>query len=198
MDAVRARARFYRTIAIVLSLGLSATASSLFIQFAATNGLDALDLVRLALIAISTLWLGWGASQSVVGLLYRPRVHDNRKAAERVRGRTAILVPIYNEDPVETFSRVLAMDRSIARQGMTGLFDFAILSDTRDAQTARAEESWFARLIEESGGKGRMFYRRRAENTGKKAGNQPAFFVALLNSRGFPGIMKSFQSRSRA
>jgi membrane glycosyltransferase len=177
MDAVRARARFYRTIAIVLSLGLSATASSLFIQFAATNGLDALDLVRLALIAISTLWLGWGASQSVVGLLYRPRVHDNRKAAERVRGRTAILVPIYNEDPVETFSRVLAMDRSIARQGMTGLFDFAILSDTRDAQTARAEESWFARLIEESGGKGRMFYRRRAENTGKKAGNIEDFIT---------------------
>ncbi|WMT92357.1 glucans biosynthesis glucosyltransferase MdoH [Pelagibacterium sp. H642] len=177
MDRVRAQARLYRIIAFLLSLGLSGIASSLFIQFAATNGLDALDFVRLVLIAISTLWLAWGASQSVVGLLYRPQVHDARQAAERVRGRTAILVPIYNEDPVETFSRVLAMDRSIAREGMSGLFDFAILSDTRDPQTARQEEIWFDRLLEESGGKGRMFYRRRAENTGKKAGNVEDFIT---------------------
>ena len=177
MERVRARARLYRVVAILLSLSLSGTASLLFIQFAATNGLDVLDGVRLVLIAISTLWLAWGASQSVVGLLYRPDVHDNRQSVDRLRGRTAILVPIYNEDPVETFSRVLAMDRSIAKQGMSGLFDFAILSDTRDPQTARAEEIWFARLLEESGGKGRMFYRRRAENTGKKAGNIEDFIT---------------------
>lgn len=177
MARVRARTRLYRTIAILLSMSLSAVASSLFIQFAATNGLDALDLVRLVLIAISTLWLGWGVSQSVIGLFYRPKVHDSRQVEAGLRGRTAILVPVYNEDPVETFSRVLAMDRSLKQLGAAGLFDFAILSDTRDPQVARQEELWFARLLEESEGRGRIFYRRRADNSGKKAGNIEDFMT---------------------
>ena len=51
---------------------------------------------------------------------------------------------------------------------MSGLFDFAILSDTRDGEIAAMEELWFARLVTEARAKGRMFYRRRADNAGKK------------------------------
>lgn len=166
-----ATARLARFFALLITLALGATAASLFLQFAASDGLQALDFVRLGLITISTSWLAWGAAQSVVGLFYRPSVHDLVPRAERISKRTAILVPVYNEDPVETFSRVFAMDRSLAALGVSGLFDFAILSDTRDDEVAALEEQWFAQMLRESGGKGRMYYRRRTDNAGKKAGN---------------------------
>lgn len=177
MDRADSRARIARIFALLLTLSFGATAASLFLQFAAVDGLQVLDFARLTLITISTLWLAWGASQSVVGLFYRPSVHDNRVAVERISRRTAILIPVYNENPVETFSRVLAMDRSLAREKVSGLFDFAILSDTRDPEIARLEEEWFARLLADSNGKGRIFYRRREDNRGKKAGNVEDFMT---------------------
>ncbi len=177
MDRAVARARLYRGFAILLAVCLSAGAGMLFIQFAAADGLDALDLVRLVLIAISTFWLAWGASQSVVGLFYRPRVHDTVSPDRPIAGRTAILVPVYNEDPVETFSRVLAMDRSLAAAGSDGKLDFAILSDTRNPDIAAAEEVWFERLRKEASGANGLFYRRRADNAGKKAGNIEHFIA---------------------
>lgn len=175
MDAAVSRARIARVIALLLTIGLAGTAASLFIQFAASDGVQVLDVVRLVLITLSTSWLAWGASQSIVGLFHRPQ--PPILSIARPTKRTAILVPVYNEDPAETFSRVLAMDRALVREGMSGLFDFAILSDTRDGEIAAMEELWFARLVTEARAKGRMFYRRRADNAGKKAGNIEDFIT---------------------
>ncbi|WP_404406122.1 glucans biosynthesis glucosyltransferase MdoH [Pelagibacterium halotolerans] len=177
MTGSAAKAGGYRAAAFALSAGLSATASSLFIQFASVDGLTALDLLRTALIAVSTLWLAWGASQSIVGLFYRSRTHDQAQTGAPIRGRTAILVPIYNEDPIETFSRIAAMDASLAATNMGHFFDFAILSDTHDASIAALEEKWFARLVASRDARGRMFYRRRGDNAGKKAGNIEDFIT---------------------
>lgn len=171
------RARLYRTIGLALSLGIASVAASLFLQFAASDGLQAIDALRVLLITISTWWLAWGASQSVVGLCYRAERHDTPSPDIALSSRTAILVPVYNEDPVETFSRVAAMDTSLERLGVGRFFDFAILSDTRDPEIAALEEAWFARLMAERGGQGRFYYRRRTANTGKKAGNIEDFLI---------------------
>ncbi len=82
-----------------------------------------------------------------------------------------ILVPVYNEDPVTTFARIAAMDDSIRAEQTGAVFDFAILSDTRNDAIAARERLWFLRLVTERGAEGRIFYRRRALNTGRKAGN---------------------------
>ncbi|MCD7059149.1 glucans biosynthesis glucosyltransferase MdoH [Pelagibacterium xiamenense] len=177
MGVSAGRAGGYRGAALALSVVLSAAASSLFIQFASADGLGTLDFLRTALIAVSTLWLAWGASQSVIGLFYRQRVHDRALTGAPIRGRTAILVPVYNEDPIETFSRIAAMDASLAATNMGHLFDFAVLSDTRDASIAESEEKWFARLVASRNARGRMFYRRRKDNAGKKAGNIEDFIT---------------------
>ena len=155
-----------------LSLGLAAVtglgATALFLQYGAADGVQPVDILRAALILASTLWLAWGAAGGLVGLL--PRRID---AAPRrpIGGRTAVLVPVYNEDPVVTFARVAAMYRSIREAEPAMQVDFAILSDTRDAALGRREEFWLERLLRETGGEGHIFYRRRAANTGKKAGN---------------------------
>lgn len=171
-DAALYRRRF---VALALSLALAVGAGLLFLQFGLADGLDIMDVVRSALIFGSTFWLAWGAVQGLWGLLWRqpelPRVEGP------IRGRTAILVPVYNEDPVVTFARVAAMDASLAALGMTDRFDFAILSDTRNDTIAAAEKKWFLHLLAERAGTGRIFYRRRANNTGKKAGNVEDFFT---------------------
>lgn len=170
-DAALTRRRF---TALALSLLLAAGAGLLFLQFGLADGLDVMDIVRSGLIFGSTFWLAWGAVQGLWGLFWRKTTPP--RVAGAISGRTAILVPVYNEDPVVTFARVAAMDASLAALAMTGSFDFAILSDTRNDQIAAQERHWFRHLLNERAGEGRMFYRRRATNTGKKAGNVEDFF----------------------
>lgn len=164
-----------RTGAIGAALLAGVSAFVIFLQFGAADGLDALDYTRATLILISTLWLAWGAIGGLLGLMTHAPARP--EAEDGAPHRTAILVPVYNEDPVATFSRVAAMDASLAALGRAGEFHFAVLSDTRNDQIAQKELRWFARLVEERAGAGRFFYRRRAQNTGKKAGNIEDFIT---------------------
>ncbi|SLN25464.1 Glucans biosynthesis glucosyltransferase H [Aquimixticola soesokkakensis] len=171
-----------RAFALLVSIGLGAGAAALFLQFGAADGYQLVDGLRAALVFITTFWLAWGAMQSVEGLISAkapPAPLDTP-----ITTRTAILMPVYNEDPTAVFARVAAMDDALERHGLRAHFDFAILSDTQDATVAAAEERWFVRLWDdrkqdarvENGQEPRFFYRRRARNTGRKAGNIQDFF----------------------
>ena len=85
--------------------------------------------------------------------------------AARAKMRVAVDNPLAldtaAEDPMSTFSRVAAMDEGLAAAGATDLFDFAILSDTTSPAIAAEEALWWARLVAERRGEGRIFYRRR-------------------------------------
>ncbi|MCK7582505.1 MAG: hypothetical protein MZV65_47615 [Chromatiales bacterium] len=48
--------------------------------------------------------------------------------------RTAILMPIYNEDSERVFAGLRAIHQSLADTGQLDDFDFFILSDTRDPE----------------------------------------------------------------
>ncbi|MGV8985815.1 MAG: glucans biosynthesis glucosyltransferase MdoH [Cypionkella sp.] len=165
-----------RTLALSFSALAGLGAFALFLNYGASDGLDVIDWLRSTLICISTFWLAWGAAQAVAGLTTRPPVPARH--AGPILSRTVVLVPVYNEDPVATFARVAVMDAALYETGLQDQFNFAILSDTRDDQIARREEHWFLRLLDESGGEGRIFYRRRAANTGRKAGNISEFITA--------------------
>ncbi|PZQ95892.1 MAG: glucans biosynthesis glucosyltransferase MdoH [Cereibacter sphaeroides] len=158
-----------RLSVFALSLAAAATGFLLFLQFGAADGLDWLDILRSVLILLSTFWLAWGAAQGLLGLTTRAAVRPPGKA--QITGRTVILVPVYNEDPVTTFARIAAMDASIGAQGSDATIHFAILSDTRNDTIAARERLWFLRLLRDRQAEGRIFYRRREKNTGRKAGN---------------------------
>ena len=163
------RVALTRSIALAASLAAGVGGFLLFLQFGAADGLDVIDIIRAALIFASTFWLAWGAAQALAGLMTRPPAQPRSEGP--IRARTAILVPVYNEDPVATFARIAAMDASLGATGFRDLFHFAILSDTRDDGVAQKERHWFLRLLAETGGEGRIFYRRRTSNKGRKAGN---------------------------
>jgi membrane glycosyltransferase len=163
-----------RLATFATALSAAATAFLLFLKFGAADGLDGWDIARSLLILLSTFWLAWGSAQGLLGLTTRPM--GPVLPAKPIRGKTVVLVPVYNEDPVVTFARVAAMDASIAATGPTSVFHFAILSDTHNSTIAQRERLWFLRLIQDRHAEGRIFYRRRSDNSGKKAGNIEDFF----------------------
>ena len=159
-----------RIAALSLAVAAAVVALLLFLQFAAATGLQPLNVVRACLIAVTGFWLAWGAAQGLVGLIYRERIPPRIDDGTPTSGRTVILMPIYQEDPVATFARVAAIDASLEAAGARDVH-IAVLSDTQNEALARREEFWFAHLHAERRGEGRIFYRRRRNNAGRKAGN---------------------------
>jgi membrane glycosyltransferase len=92
-------------------------------------------------------------------------------AAPAGQSRTAILLPIYNEDPRAVFTAVDVMARAIADHGLAGV-DIHVISDTQDKAIAAAEAVAAAQL-RASGVTAQ--YRRRTDNAGRKAGNVAQF-----------------------
>jgi membrane glycosyltransferase len=162
------RARIYRVLSLGFSAVAATTATVLLLEAAVADGNDVWDYARATLIFLTTAWLSWGAAQALLGLPGR----GQKRAVPDIampRPRTVVLVPICNEDPVATFARIAAMDASVQAAGVSA--DFAVLSDTRDDDAAAQERNTFVRLLAETDGQGRIFYRRRQDSRGRKAGN---------------------------
>ncbi|MFC6488201.1 glucans biosynthesis glucosyltransferase MdoH [Nitratireductor sp. GCM10026969] len=159
-----------RSLSVSFAIVMAAIASFLAVGFYYSDGLQWLDLVRVALLAVTTAWLAWGAGLALNGLL-AGRERAIRAPPASSGATTAVLVPVYNEDPAKSFSHVAAMVKSLHMTGAGEHFDFAILSDTNDPRIAAQEAFWFARLKQEVGDKHHIYYRRRETNPGKKAGN---------------------------
>ncbi|NIZ08415.1 glucans biosynthesis glucosyltransferase MdoH [Pseudooceanicola sp. HF7] len=166
-DAKMAVTRLYRGLAIGFALLAATIATIMLTDAALEDGTDVWDIARSVLIFLTTAWLAWGASLSLVGLM--PRRRRAEPAMMMPQPRCIVLVPICNEDPVATFARIAAMDHSIQAAGVAA--DIAVLSDTRDEDAASGERNAFAHLLDETAGQGRIFYRRRQDNRGRKAGN---------------------------
>lgn len=88
-----------------------------------------------------------------------------------LKGRTAILVPVYNEDPAEVFARMATTWRSLETTGQSGSFELFVLSDTTQDEIAAEESAGIEVLRERLGIGERLHWRRRTKNNGRKAGN---------------------------
>ncbi len=89
--------------------------------------------------------------------------------------RTAILIPVYNEDPSRVRAGLVATWESLTRTGRGGNFDLFVLSDTTDPDVwVQEEEMWYS-LCRRFEAMGRIFYRRRPFNIKRKSGNVANF-----------------------
>jgi membrane glycosyltransferase len=85
--------------------------------------------------------------------------------------RTAVVMPVYNEEPVRVFAGLKATYQSLRETGCLPSFDFFVLSDTTDPDIWVREEMAFVGLQKEVGEPGRLIYRNRRENFERKSGN---------------------------
>ncbi|WP_369061937.1 glucans biosynthesis glucosyltransferase MdoH [Caulobacter sp. 73W] len=165
----RGRGVLFAAFAVLTLAGVAAAAFQLSRQ-----GFGPVEFIALALFSILFAWVAFGFVSAVAGFMVRLR---DRRASRRGRPqpilftRTAILLPVYNEDPGRILAAVQAMTEDLARRGVAELFDMFILSDTRDMAAAHAELAGVDRLRAKLPSTPAIYYRRREENTDRKAGN---------------------------
>jgi len=83
----------------------------------------------------------------------------------------AVFMTLRNEDPRRAISRLRTVKASIEATGEGAQFSYFVLSDTNRADIAAAEERAIAAWTAHDLDRRRIFYRRRSNNTGFKAGN---------------------------
>ncbi|WP_295387565.1 glucans biosynthesis glucosyltransferase MdoH [uncultured Thiodictyon sp.] len=146
------------------------------------GGTQPLELVMLILYAILTLWISasfWTATIGFAILLtgrdrYAIATADTRdpaKDAPSAPFKTALVMPVYNEDPVRVFAGLRAVWQSLAETGQQEGFEVFVVSDTRDPDIWVQEELLWRQWAMELGTPARLFYRNRVENTSRKSGN---------------------------
>jgi membrane glycosyltransferase len=153
---------------VVLS---TAAAVDKFYQVLRIDGIDPLERLFLALFAILFGWITISFWMAVFGAFARltgARLLPLADGTAPSSSRTAILMPVYNEDVARVFSGVQAIFDSVAA---TGDFDFFILSDSTDPANWVAEEVAWQKLRASLEPEARVFYRHRHRNIGRKSGN---------------------------
>jgi len=135
------------------------------------DGMTALEDVVLVLFAINTLWIALPVPTAIAGF-FRMVLGRRRPAGTGpLVGRTAIVMPLYNEEPAGAAAALEAMVRELVRLGEGRAFDLFILSDTTNGDTALAEEEVVWTLRQRIGDGMAIYYRRRQRNTAHKSGN---------------------------
>jgi membrane glycosyltransferase len=132
------------------------------------DGLSPREVIILVLFAILFAWIAASFWLTVFGAVARFTKADLlplKPSAGASPARTAILMPVYNEDVGRVFSGVRAI-----REQADSDFDFYILSDSTNPAAWVAEELEWQKLTAELGATN-IFYRHRTRNEGRKAGN---------------------------
>jgi membrane glycosyltransferase len=131
-----------------------------------------LSVAVLLLFAVNVAWISLPFTASLAGLL-RSLFRRDRPAApgRALASRTALLVPVHNEDPARMAAGLEAMGRELVALGEGRSFDLVVLSDTTVGELALAEEEALWALRGRLGEGIRVHYRRRAENAAHKSGN---------------------------
>ncbi len=166
---------------LLVSLIIAQTYGATYLMTAVLpyRGQHPLELAILAVYAILFAWISAGFWTAAMGfwtlMLGRDRHAISATAAEdtpiAAGTRTAILVPICNEDVPRVFAGIRATWDSICRAGLRDQFDIFFLSDSYNADVRIAEVDAWLKLCREVDGVGRIFYRRRTHRIKRKSGN---------------------------
>jgi membrane glycosyltransferase len=174
---LRRKAHWRRGLYFALVVLSTLAGSYLMADVLRANGFTAIEMAIQVLFTISFAWICTSFWTATIGFLVRlagrdPAGLDPSKPVV-LNTRTAIIMPVYNEDPTRVFAGLEATWRSLQRMGEENErnFDLFILSDTRKPEIAEAEETAWAALCHRLNAGGRIFYRRRENNIGRKAGN---------------------------
>jgi membrane glycosyltransferase len=139
------------------------------------GGVTTLEAMVLGLFVLLFAWIAFSFMSHLAGflvLLFRmrdPLDIDSKAPLPSIRGTNAMLLPTYNEDPYRIMARLRAIWESVEETGYGRQFNWFILSDTTDPSIWIAEEKCFLQLRTDLGAG--IFYRHRAQNTARKAGN---------------------------
>lgn len=174
-----------RALLALLVLLTTLVGAALMWQILAPGGITPLRAVILLLFTLTFAWVAVGFWSAVAGCLLlltdrdpltlarRSRVTD--EATRPITRRTVLAMPIHNEPVAQVVDALSATAESLIATGEAAHFTLFVLSDTTDPAIAVREESAIAALQQRLAGRLTLHYRRRPDNSGRKAGNLADF-----------------------
>jgi membrane glycosyltransferase len=172
-----------RRLVLLVLVALSAVgATAMLTQVLPVYEVAILRWGQIALFSLLFAWVAAGFFTALMGfwvqlrgdphaLRYQDVLHNPLSSD----ARTAIIMPICNEQVATVFAGLRATCESLAAAGGSRLFDLYVLSDTSDPTLRAAELAAWAELRTTLGGCGRVYYRWRQHRTKRKSGNVADF-----------------------
>ena len=163
-----------RAVVLAGAAAIAAVVAAVLYQVLRQGGVSFMEWATIGLSTMLAGWVGFGFTSAAAGFVAALGARaepDVVATVAPISARTAILLPTYNEDPGLILAAVQAIGEDLRRLGLAAQYDVFILSDTRDEAVARAEAAGFLRLQLRLADGPRVYYRRRAANTDRKAGN---------------------------
>lgn len=163
-----------RAILFGATLALTVLASWEPVRLYARDGFLPLEIIGLALFEVLITAIACWFCSAAIGLTVLLTRGDRDElgfgaVAPRPTVRTALLMPLYNEDAQASFGRLGQIEKALSRLGAAQAFDIFVLSDSTDERVAASE--WAAFQVFRLRSNCRVYYRRRRENTERKVGN---------------------------
>lgn len=165
-----------RSLLGFLTLLTTAVAATVYWQTVSATGFFQYPLVGLFVVLF--FWIAFSFWTATMGLASILMTNKQKKMLQPedpdyLTGlpRSAILMPIYNEDTASVMSNLKAVALSLNSVGAADKFDLFILSDTTNPDVWLEEERAWAKLVIDLPEQCRVYYRHRAKNTSRKAGN---------------------------
>jgi membrane glycosyltransferase len=176
-----AAARRRRTLLWLIG-GSAALAAALMAHALPGVGHPAVQAVQVLLFTLLFAWVSAGFFTALMGFWVQVRGDRHALSLSVARhqplgpeARTAVIMPICNEQVSTVFAGLRATCESVATTGASRLFDFYVLSDSSDPVVIAAERAAWAELRESLGDGARVYYRWRQRRTRRKAGNVADF-----------------------
>ncbi len=175
----------YTFLLFFLSVLTTSGASYVMYQLLARDGINVLDIPIFLLFVFLFLWITLGFWTATFGFTKKIMINEQLikdpidlpkdQHVPDNNQRTAIIMPIYNEDVHRVFAGLAAMYQSLESIPGADTFDFFVLSDTTDPDIWVQEEHAWAKMRQQVDGPMGLYYRHRENNRGKKSGNVEDF-----------------------
>jgi membrane glycosyltransferase len=162
---------YARFILVAVTLGVSTYGIYQMLQVVRFASMTLLQGLMIVFFAISLAWIAFAAGSVIAGASKRrdpiPRGLPG--------GLTAMVMPIYNEDPVRTTAALQAMAEALQGIGANQGFEIVVLSDSTNADSWIRETAAIDLLRRSLTSVMPVWYRRRWSNVARKSGNVEDF-----------------------
>lgn len=161
-----------RFISIGGTLAITSYGVSEMFGIVGAGNMTVLQGVMIFFFAITLCWIAFACASAVAGFILpaAPAIEADLDASV-----TALVMPVYNEDPIRTTAALQSMAEALIREGVASNFEIVIISDSTNVDAWIAESMAADRLRRALAGGMKVRYRRRWHNTGRKVGNVDDF-----------------------
>jgi membrane glycosyltransferase len=159
---------YARFILVAISVGVTTYGVYQMLQVVRFASMTLLQGLMISFFAVSLGWIAFAAGSVVAGASKR---RDPTPVAGASTSLTALVMPIYNEDPLRTTSALHAMAEALAYIDANRCFEIVILSDSTNADAWIRETLCVNSLRNSLLSIMPVWYRRRWRNIARKSGN---------------------------